>query len=470
MPESNIDLAYLTIAEASARIEAGTLTATDLVEATFARIEQADPQVHAYVRLMRSTAIAEAQAATQRARDGARRGPLDGIPIAVKDIFDTASVVTTGGTGAYRDRVPAEDATAVRLLREAGAVIVGKTNTHELALGGTTNNVHFGATHNPWRLAHVPGGSSGGSGAALAAGEALGALGSDTGGSIRIPAAFCGITGYKPTYGLVGRGGVMPLSFTLDHVGPMARSVEDCALMLNVLAGYDATDHDSIARPAQDFAADLGHGVRGLRLAVMPSLVEGCTAETQAAFERALATLAGLGAQITTCEPMAGAGDWRSIMDPIIVAEAATISEQILRHRPTTVGEPVRTRILAGLDANIHDYIRALEWRKEVEARFDRALGEGGVADAILLPTTPHTAEPIGDDPWAEASPQFKFRNSRVFDNTHQPSISVPCGLDADGLPIGLMISTAKWRDALALRIGHAFQQATDFHTQRPPL
>ncbi|MDA0302111.1 MAG: amidase [Chloroflexi bacterium] len=467
---TNTDLAYLSIAEASARIEAGTLTPAALVEATFARIEQVDPQVRAYVRLMHGAAMAEAHAATQRAAEGRRIGPLDGIPMGVKDIFDTANVVTSGGTGAYRDRVPVQDATAVRLLREAGAVIVGKTNTHELALGGTTNNVHYGATHNPWKLAHVPGGSSGGSGAAVAAGEALGALGSDTGGSIRIPAAFCSITGFKPTYGLVGRGGVMPLSLTLDHVGPMARSAHDCALMLNALAGYDPTDHDSIPRPAEDFTAGLEEGVRGLRLAVMPSLVEGCTPETQAAFERALATLAGLGAHLSTIEPMAGFGDWRSVMDPIIVAEGATISERILRDRPTTVGEPVRTRILAGLDANVHDYIRALEFRKDVEARFDRALGEGGVADAILLPTTPHVAEPIGDSPWDEASPQFKFRNTRVFDNTHQPSISVPCGFNADGMPIGLMISTAKWRDALALRIGHAFQQATDFHTQRPPL
>ncbi|MFA7249564.1 MAG: amidase [Dehalococcoidia bacterium] len=464
------DLAYLSIAEASARIEAGALTPTGLVEAIFARIAEVDGQVRAYVRLMHGSALAEAQAATRRAADGRRRGPLDGIPIAVKDIFDTAGVVTSGGTGAYRDRVPDEDATAVRLLREAGAVIIGKTNTHELALGGTTNNVHFGATHNPWRLSHVPGGSSGGSGAALAAGEALGALGSDTGGSVRIPASFCNVTGFKPTYGLVGRAGVMPLSHTLDHVGPMARTAEDCALMLNVLAGHDPRDHDSEARPPQDFTADLGDGVQGLRLAVMPSLVEGCDAETVAAFEHALATLAGMGAHITTCEPMAGAGDWRAIMDPIIVAEGATVSEAILRRRPETVGEPVRTRILTGLDASVHDYIRAVEWRKEVEARFERVLGEGGAVDAIVLPTAPRTAEPIGDDPWAEASPALKFRNTRVFDNTRQPSISVPCGFDADGLPIGLMISTARWHDALALRIAHAFQQATGFHAQRPPL
>ena len=467
---TDTDLAYLTIAEAGARIAAGMLTPTALVEATFARIEETDPRVHAYVRLMHGSAMAEAEAATRRAADGQRLGPLDGSPIAVKDIFDTANVVTAAGTGSLRDRVPTTDATAVRRLREAGAVILGKTNTHELALGGTTYNVHFGPTHNPWDLDRVPGGSSGGSGAALAAGEALGALGSDTGGSIRGPASFCSITGIKPTYGLVGRGGVVPLSFTLDHVGPMARSAEDCALMLNVLAGYDETDRDSIARAPQDFTADLAHGVRGLRLAVMPSLVEGCTPDTIAAFERALATFRDLGAHITTVEPMAGENDWRSVMDPIIAIEAATFWERTLRERPGTVGEPVRSRILTGLDANVHTYIRAIQYRKETEARFERVIGEGGVADAILLPTMTQPAEPLGDSPMDEASPQWKFRNTRVFDNTHQPSISVPCGFDSDGLPLGLMITTGLWRDALALRIAHAFQQATDFHTQRPAL
>ena len=467
---TNTDLAYLTIAEASARIAARTLTPRELTEAAFARIDETDPRVRAYVRLMRDSAAQEAEAATLRAAEGRRLGPLDGIPIAVKDIFDTANVVTAAGTGSFRDRVPTTDATSVRLLREAGAVLLGKTNTHELALGGTTYNVHYGPTHNPWDLDRVPGGSSGGSGAALAAGEALGALGSDTGGSIRGPAAFCSITGLKPTYGLVGRGGVVPLSFTLDHVGPMARSAEDCALMLNVLAGYDSTDLDSIPRPAQDFTADLGLGLQGLRLAVMPSLVEGCTPDTIAAFERAVATLRDLGAVITTVEPMAGQNDWRSITDPIIPMEAATFWERTLRERPGTIGEPVRTRILAGLDANVHTYVRAIQYRKETEARFERAVGEGGVADAILLPTMTQPAEPLGDSPMDEVSPQWKFRNTRVFDNTHQPSISVPCGFDADGLPLGLMITTGLWRDALALRIAHAFQQATDFHTQRPPL
>ncbi len=244
---ADLELCYLDIAEASRRLDDGELSALAITEALFARIDETDVQLNAYVRLMRESALAEARAADERAQAGRRLGALDGIGIAVKDLYDTAGIMTAGGAGAYRSRIPALDATCVARLRAAGAVMLGKTNTHEIAMGGTTNNAHFGATHNPWKLDRVPGGSSGGSGAALAAGQALGALGTDTGGSIRIPAAFCGISGHKPTYGLVGRGGVMPLSWTLDHAGPMARTIEDCALLLNVLAGPDPRDLDNAA-------------------------------------------------------------------------------------------------------------------------------------------------------------------------------------------------------------------------------
>ncbi len=465
--ESAADLAYLSIAEAGRRFADGSLAPTTLAEALLERITLTDNALHSYVRLMRESALAEADAATARARDGRRLGPLDGIPIAVKDLYDTAGVVTAGGTGAFRERVPPEDATAVRRLREAGAVMLGKTNTHELALGGTTNNAHYGPTHNPWRLTHVPGGSSGGSGAALAGGQALGALGTDTGGSIRIPAAFCGVTGHKPTYGLVGRGGVIPLSLTLDHAGPMARSVEDCALMLNALAGPDPRDHDSALREGEDYTAQLDAGVDGLRLAVVPSLVEGCSDDVASAFERALDTLRGLGATIDRVEPMAGVDDWRFVSASIIVVEGASYIEHILRGWPQSIGEGVRTRMAHGLDVPATAYARSLEMRKLIESRYERGLADGGY-DGYVLPTSPDTAEPIGEDPHTEAPPPTKFRNTSVFDNTHQPSVSVPCGFDHDGLPIGLMVSTAKFRDAHALRIANAFQRATDYHLQRP--
>lgn len=468
-PIDPIDLGTLTIAEADAQIARGDLSPVALTEAAFARIGATDRSVNAFVRLMRVSATEEAQAAEGRARAGKRLGPLDGIPIAVKDLFDTAGVVTAAGTSAYRERVPAEDATAVRLLREAGAVLLGKTNTHELALGGTTNNVHYGPTRNPWRLDRVPGGSSGGSGAALAAAQALGALGTDTGGSIRIPAAFCGITGHKPSYGLVGRGGVVPLSLTLDHAGPMARTALDCALMLDALAGHDPRDPDSVARPPESFTAGIEGSIGGLRLGVIPSLVEGCDEATLAAFEEALNVLRGLGAVISTVEPMTGENEWRASINGLLLAEGASYVEEILRNRSYLIGESVRRRMAAGLEISATAYIRMLESRVNIERRFESALAEGGLA-AYLAPTSPHTAEVILTDPNADSTDYDKFRNTTVFDLTRQPSISLPAGFDGDGMPIGLMVTGARWDDARVLRIGHAYQQATEFHLQRPTL
>jgi aspartyl-tRNA(Asn)/glutamyl-tRNA(Gln) amidotransferase subunit A len=414
---------------------------------------------------MEDSARAEAAAAAERARAGARLGPLDGIPIAVKDLYDTAGVVTAGGTGALSERVPAKDSTPVRLLREAGAVIVGKTNTHELALGGTTNNAYYGPTRNPWNLDRVPGGSSGGSGAAIAAGQTLGALGSDTGGSIRIPAAFCGITGHKPTHGLVSRAGVLPLSLTLDHAGPMARTAEDCALMLNALAAFDPADLDSVDRPPEDFTASLDAGIEGMTFAVIPSLIEDTDELVLEAFERSLDVLRGLGATITRREPITGVDNWRTRVGPIILAEAGAYNEAILQGNG--VAEPQRRRMLRGLEIHVAEYVRALEFRKVVQASYEAALD--GI-DAYLTPTSPMVAEPIAADPTAETPPIPKFRNTSVFDYTHQPSISVPNGLGTDGLPSGLMISTALFEDAKALRIAHAYQQASDHHLQLPPL
>ena len=456
---------YHSLIEASEALEASETTASALLDAALARIEETDGRLNAFVRLMAESARAEAEAATERAGAGMRRGPLDGIPIAAKDLYDTAGVVTAGGTGALSERVPAEDATTVRLLREAGAVILGKTNTHELALGGTTNNAYFGPTHNPWNLDRVPGGSSGGSGSAVASGQALGALGSDTGGSIRIPAAFCGISGHKPSYGLVSRAGVLPLSGTLDHAGPMARTAEDCALMLNALAGYDARDLDSVPRPSEDFTAGLENGVSGMTFAVIPSLVSDGEDAVLENFERSLDVLRGLGATIEQREPITGEDNWRVKVGVIILAEAGTLNEVSLQGNG--VAEPQRRRMLRGLETPVASYIRALEFRKTVEAAYEAALD--GI-DAYVVPTSPMVAEPIADEPTEEAPPASKFRNTSVFDNTHQPSISVPNGFDADGLPTGLMFSTALFEDAKALRIGHAYQQATDFHRQAPAL
>jgi aspartyl-tRNA(Asn)/glutamyl-tRNA(Gln) amidotransferase subunit A len=459
---ANEDLCYLSIVEASALFASGKLSPVELTQALYDRIDATDGAVHSYVRLMRKSALAEAQASEARAKDGKRFGPLDGIPIAVKDLFDTAGVVTTAGMGIYRERVPTADSTCVRLLRDAGAVILGKVNTHEMAWGGTTNNVFYGATHNPWDLERVPAGSSGGSGSALAAGQALGALGTDTAGSIRMPASFCGITGHKPTFGLVGRTGVHPLSPTLDHPGPMTRSALDAALMLDVLASFDENDPGSLRRPdATSYAEGIDAGVRGLRLAIVPSVTEGCGREVYANFEASLRVLEGLGATVGEVEPCAGLGDWLGI--GIAGIEGAQIAGPLIARNPAGFSDELKARAETASRLTVADYYRLLELRKVVERRFEQTLR--GEWDAIVMPTTPMVAEPIGDTtPYPD-----KFRYTSVFDLTHQPAVSVPNGF-IDGLPTGLQVAAAQWRDGLALRIAHAYQGATDWHTQRPSL
>ena len=456
------DLCYLSIADAAALFDAGKLSPVELTQAMFERIEATDGAVHSYVRLMQRSALEEAAASEARAKAGKRLGPLDGIPIAVKDLFDTAGVVTTAGMGIYRERVPDADSTCVRLLREAGAIMLGKANTHEMAWGGTTNNTFYGATHNPWDLERVPAGSSGGSGAALAAGQCLGALGTDTAGSIRMPASFCGITGHKPTFGLVGRTGVHPLSPTLDHPGPMTRSALDAALMLDVLAAFDADDPGSIQRPdAASYAEGIDAGIRSLRLAVVPSVIEGCDSGVYANFEASLKVLEGLGATIGEVEPCAGLQDWLSI--GIAGIEGAQIAGPLVERSPQGFSTELKARIEAAKRFSVGDYYRLLEIRKVVERRFELALR--GDWDAIVMPTTPMIAERSDD---ATPYPD-KFRYTSVFDLSHQPAVSVPNGF-VEGMPTGLQIATAQWQDALALRIAHAYQSATEWHTQRPSL
>jgi len=459
----------LTIAEASDLMQSGALSAVELLEVHLDRIAATDAAVHSYVLLMADSAMAEAGASASRASSGARLGPLDGIPIAVKDLYDTAGVVTTGGTGAYRNRVPDADSTAVARIRAAGGVILGKTNTHELAFGGTTNNIHYGATHNPWDLNRVPGGSSGGSGSAVAARQAPGALGTDTGGSIRIPAAFCGVTGHKPTFGLVSRLGIMPLSHTLDHAGPLARTALDCALMLNALQGYDEADLFSIDRPAVDHAADIEGGIAGLRFAIVPSMFENAMPAVEANFLASVEVLRSLGAEVIEAEPMAEHPDWRLALTGMISVESYAYHEALMLEEPTQIGPVVYERIAQARDRTSWDYARSLDARQLAERHFELTLKKLGLA-GYLAPTSPIVAFPTDPDPSRDEAPNTIFQNTTVFDMTHQPSISVPNGFDADGLPTGLMISGALWDDATVLRAAHAYQGATDWHTQAPPL
>ncbi|MEX2375917.1 MAG: amidase, partial [Dehalococcoidia bacterium] len=319
-------------------------------------------------------------------------------------------------------------------------------------------------------LGRIPGGSSGGTGAALAVGSALGALGTDTGGSIRGPASYCGVSGIKPTFGLSSRAGVAPLSHTLDHTGPLARTVLDCALMLNALQGYDPLDFDSVDHPTEDFTAGIDDGIEGMTLAVIPSMLAAATPDVRAAFEASLVTFESLGARITTVEPLAGIDDYRGLVMSIVAVEAADYNETILGQEPPVIAANILARMKTGQATPGYVYARALDYRKMLEQKMQRGLLDNGI-DAYLLPTTPVTAFPIDEDPDRDLTP-VAARNALmpVFNVARQPSMSVANGFDSEGLPTGLMISGAQWTDAKVLRIAQAFQQATDFHTKRPPL
>ncbi|MEE2875245.1 MAG: amidase [Chloroflexota bacterium] len=439
-------------------LDTRAISASELVQDTLDLVRKTNAELNSFVLVTEKLAIEQANAADDRLMQNSPRGPLDGIPLAIKDLYDTAGIATAGGTLAFKNRVPDKNAAVVESLTAAGMVTIGKTNTHELALGGTTNNPHYGPTRNPWDLDRVPGGSSGGSGAALAAGQVPAALGTDTGGSVRIPASFCGVTGLKPTFGLVKTDGVIPLSRTLDHAGPMARSALDCALLLD---GMTTSASGTL------YSENIHQTIAGVRLAVIPALTEDCEPHVGKSFEYSLSILQKMGVDITEVDPMKGADNWRTALYPIIVSEGATYIEAILRNSPELVGEAVRTRMLKGLDASLHEYVRALEWRAQVERRFDLALIDNRL-DGYIVPTSPQVAELIDTDPHTGIEPAIKFRNTSVFNNTRQPSISLPNGFDDNGLPTGLMITTAKGTDDLTLRIGHNFQQDTDFHLQRP--
>ena len=464
------DVIYLSIADAAAEIEAGKLSPVDLTKAAFEQIEKTDGQLNSYVLLMKESALAEAEASAERARTKSLLGPLDGIPMGIKDLYDTAGYVTTNGTGAHRFRVPTEDCTPVARLRAAGAVILGKTNTHELAMGGTTNNKHYGPTHNPWMLDRIPGGSSGGSGSALAAGQALGTLGTDTGGSIRGPASYCGISGIKPTFGLSSRYGVGALSHTLDHTGPMARSAYDCALMLNALQGYDPKDLYSADHPTEDFTAGIEGGVRGMTFAVIPSLLAIASDDVKAAFATSLATFESMGARIINVEPLAGIDDYRGLVQNISAIESNDYNEAIVNQEPPVIAASIRARLAYAKTVPAYLYSRMLDDRRMLERRMEDALKVNAI-DAYLLPSTPMTAFPIDPDPDRDETPgRMRGGITSIFNIARQPSMSIPNGFDPEGLPTGLLISGAQWADAKVMRIAHAFQQATDFHTKRPPL
>ena len=427
------------------------------------RIARLDPTLHAFITVTAGAAREAAAAADAAARDGRSLGPLHGMPIAVKDCIDVAGVRCTHGSAFFADRVASADAAVVAHLRAAGAVLLGKTNMHEFAYGGTTQNAVFGGCRNPFDPTRIPGGSSGGSAVAVAAGMAVGALGSDTGASIRMPAALTGITGLRPTWGSVSSAGVLPVSPPHDVVGPMARSAADVALILRAIVDGAAFRRRRL--DPDQFVTGLGGGVAGLTIAVPDDFffaeADGAIAEAVLAAARVLERQ---GARLVR-RSIPGAAEAQANLMPVLFADAASYHRERLEAEPGRFSAGVLHRLEPGLALRAVDYARHMRWLEAWRGRCGPFFSE---VDAVITPTVPVTAPEAGDD---LALSEVTSRLSRfcwAWPAAGVPAISVPCGF-VDGLPAGLQIAAGRWQDGRVLRIAHAYQQATDWHRRRPP-
>ncbi len=456
------DLAYAEIGVIGPRLARGEVSPVALTRACLERIAAHDGDVNAFITVLADQALHEAEDAEREIAKGRYRGPLHGIPIAHKDLYYTRGVRTTAGSKIMADFVPDEDAAVVAHLRQAGSVLLGKLNMHEFAAGGTNENPHYGAAHNPWELSRIPGGSSGGSAAALAAGMCLAASGSDTAGSIRIPSHYCGTTGIKPTYGRVSAFGVVPLSWSLDHCGPMTRSVRDAALVLNAIAGYDPRDPASVDTAVPDFTAFLGRGVDGVRMGVpINHFTDELQPEVEQAWRTAIDVLVQLGAVpvALTFESVKRAEEIGMI---ILRNEMYAFHAEWFASRPQDYGDPVRERLEAVRSTPAVDYIRAQRDRHDIRSEFAAVFDK---VDVLVTPMMSTTAPEIGS-----AMTGLHTRFTYPFNLAGLPSLAVPCGFDQQNLPIGMQIAAPPWQEATALRVGHVYQQTTNWHKRRPEL
>jgi aspartyl-tRNA(Asn)/glutamyl-tRNA(Gln) amidotransferase subunit A len=456
-------LHYTTIRELGAAYRKREISPLEVTRALLARIEKLDPALHAFVTLTPERALADAKAAEEALRKGDPR-PLLGIPIGHKDIYLTRGIRATGGSALFADWIPEDESTVVRQWAEAGTVLMGKLITHEFAFGLQFPGHRFPAARNPWNQEHIPGGSSSGSGAALSAGFVHGATGSDTGGSIRGPAAFCGITGLKPTYGRCSRAGVMTLSWTLDHTGPMARTVEDCAHLLQPIAGHDTADPASSTARVEDYVKALDGPVRALRIGVPRNyFFEDADADLVRAFEDALGVLRSLGAEVR--DITIPSIDLSRSFFLILAAEAFAYHEHDLRTKPELYGEVLRERIMTGALVTASEYVQAQRIRMQICADVAEAMKS---VDVLATPTTPKPATPfkVAYDPELA----FPRTNMPPFNLTGQPTLALPCGFATSGLPVSMQLSGRAFEETTVLRLGHAYQKATDWHTRRPPV
>ena len=466
------DLCFLSLAEASKLIGARELSPVDLVRAHLDRIDATDSRLNSFITLLASESEAAARTAEREMGLGSYRGPLHGIPVGLKDLYYTRGIRTTVGSKIMGDHVPDYDAGVVERFAEAGAILMGKLQMHEFAMGPTSENPHYGPARNPWDTDRVTGGSSGGSGSAVAAGQCLAALGSDTGGSVRLPSALCGIVGLKPTFGLVSRYGVFPLSWSLDTVGPMTRTVRDAALVMNVIAGPDARDPSSSGRSAEDYTARLGRGVSGIRIGIpREHFFELLSDGVRDSVMEAARVLEGLGASVEDVSlPMLE--HTVAMATAITGAESAVVHLGSLREQGTDYDPEVRGSLEYGALVPAVHYVTAQRARAALCDEMDQTLAR---VDILLTPTCPIGAPMIGQSTVQVGSERVKRNNllSRLtwpFNLYGGPAVTVPCGFDPDGLPVGLQLAGRHFQEAAVLQVASAYEQATPWRQRRPEL
>jgi len=469
---SGIDVTDWTLTGLSDGLRKKDVSPVEITRACLDRIEEHDGRMNAFITRLDKPALKAATRAEFEILRGRYRGPLHGVPYALKDLFRTRGIRTTCGSQILSRYVPTADAAVVERLIEAGAVLLGKLNMHEFAFGTTSVNPHYGAVRNPWDQTRITGGSSGGSAAAVAAGFAFFTLGTDTGGSIRIPAALCGVSGLKPTYGRVSRHGVYPLAWSMDHVGPFAADVSGLAIVMNAVAGHDRRDPGSALAPVSDYSRALTADLSGLTLGVPRQLFfDDLDDEVRRAVRRAIADLKRAGARVTPVSvPLLD--DASRAASLVLFAEAAASLEKWHRTSPSSLGEDIRARLGMGAAIPAADYLKALRVRRRVQQAFRRVFER---VDALVTPQLPITAPRIGDgvariNGREEPVPAALTRYTRIYNLTGLPSLSVCCGFSRDGLPIGLQIAARPFDEATTLRIGHAYQRHAPIDRRQPDL
>ena len=463
MPETELQSSILEIAE---KLKKGVISPVELTRDCLERVEKLNSTLNAFITITAESAMSQARQAEGEIQHGRWRGPLHGIPLALKDIIDTAGVRTTAASALFKDRIPGEDGEVVRRLKDAGAVLLGKQNLHEFAYGGSSMVSNYGEVRNPWNPAYIAGGSSGGSAAAVAAGLCYGAIGTDTAGSIREPAALCGVVGLKPTYGRVSARGVIPLSWSLDHVGPIAATVSDAAAILQVIAGFDAGDINSADVPVADYVAGLSNRPKTLRIGVPRTyFFEGLDAEIESAANQALSVLTKLGADIREIELDAPTD--RTVQS----AESYAYHAEYVRRTPELYQAETLRRIRTGADVSGADYIHRRRELEKARREIARVFEDVNVFVTPTTPVPPPTIAQLKENPdQLRPAEILLLRNTRPVNVWGLPAISVPCGFSRGGLPIGLQIVGPHWGEALILQLAHSYEQATDWHKRRPEL